>query len=249
MPIPPISTISPPIYYWGTPVVLITTENEDGSFNIAPMSSAWWLGNRCMLGLGKDSKSTINLIRTKQCVLNMADDTMTGAVNSLALTTGSKEMLTATEDMGYLYFKRSHGYQYVKDKFGRSGLTPLASNVVRPARIAECPAQMEAELSGVYNMMDDVDVRGFIALEVKVVKTHVHDSIRWAGYPNRIDPDKWHPLIMSFAQFYGLKYTKVDKSTVTKIDIEEYRSFANPTDDAASIEDGVMDETQTNGVH
>jgi hypothetical protein len=24
------------------------------------------------------------------------------------------------------------------------------------------------------------------------------------GQPNRVDPDKWRPLIMSFQQFYGL---------------------------------------------
>ncbi|KKO98927.1 hypothetical protein THAR02_08965 [Trichoderma harzianum] len=234
---PPTSTISPPIYYWGTPVVLITTENEDGTFNIAPMSSAWWLGNRCMLGLGADSQSTINLIRTKQCVINMADDTMVGAVNALAMTTGSQAVTTATEDMGYLYFKRSQGYQYVKDKFSRAGLTPAASNVVRPPRIAECPAQMEAELKGVYDMMGDMDIRGFIALEVMVLQTHVHESIRWDGYPNRIDPDKWHPLIMSFAQFYGLKYKKITQSTMTQIDEEAYRPFANAVDETTVMEE------------
>lgn len=249
MAIPEIATISPPIYYWGTPVVLITTENEDGTFNIAPMSSAWWLGNRCMLGLGKDSQTTINLIRTKQCVLNMADDTMTAAVNALALTTGSKKVMTASEDMGYLYFKRTHGYEYVKDKFGRSCLTPLASNVVRPPRIRECPAQMEAELQGFYNMMNDVDVRGFMALEVKVVQTHVYENIRWPGYPNRIDPDKWHPLIMSFAQLYGLKHEKVDKSILAKIDDEGYRPFANPVNNGEKIEEEGTTETLTNGIH
>ena len=30
------------VLYFGTPVVLITTRNEDGTPNIAPMSSAWW---------------------------------------------------------------------------------------------------------------------------------------------------------------------------------------------------------------
>src|ERR1700739_932404 len=103
--------ISPAIFYWGTPVVLITTENEDGTSNIAPMSSAWWLGNRCMLGLGAISQTTINLIRTKQCVLNLASDNMAGAVNALARTTGSKEMLTAAEGTGNLYFKRMNGYK------------------------------------------------------------------------------------------------------------------------------------------
>ena len=39
----------PAILYFGTPVVLISTMNEDESFNLAPMSSAWWLGQRCVL--------------------------------------------------------------------------------------------------------------------------------------------------------------------------------------------------------
>ncbi|GAB2913207.1 hypothetical protein GCM10022245_55230 [Streptomyces mayteni] len=34
-------TIEPSILYFGTPVVLLTMENRDGSFNLAPMSSAW----------------------------------------------------------------------------------------------------------------------------------------------------------------------------------------------------------------
>src|SRR3978361_1364343 len=96
--IPPLTqsqTISPAIFYWGTPVVLITTENPDSTFNIAPMSSAWWLGNRCMLGLGAISQPTITLLRTKQCVLNLASDSMGEAVNALARTTGSEEILSA----------------------------------------------------------------------------------------------------------------------------------------------------------
>src|SRR5271168_5638606 len=46
----------PAILYFGTPVVLISTVNEDGSFNLAPMSSAWWLGQHCVLGLAAVSK-------------------------------------------------------------------------------------------------------------------------------------------------------------------------------------------------
>ena len=34
----------PSILYFGTPVLLISTLNEDGTVNAAPMSSAWWLG-------------------------------------------------------------------------------------------------------------------------------------------------------------------------------------------------------------
>ena len=46
MPTPPNRshvTGEPPILYFGTPVVLISSINEDGSANLAPMSSAFWL--------------------------------------------------------------------------------------------------------------------------------------------------------------------------------------------------------------
>ena len=43
-------SVEPAILYLGTPVVLISSINEDGSPNLAPMSSAFWLGWRGMLG-------------------------------------------------------------------------------------------------------------------------------------------------------------------------------------------------------
>jgi len=36
--------VEPAILYFGTPVVLVSSENEDGSSNLAPMLSAFWLG-------------------------------------------------------------------------------------------------------------------------------------------------------------------------------------------------------------
>ncbi|HET9080239.1 MAG TPA: hypothetical protein VFO01_06955 [Trebonia sp.] len=39
------------VLYFGTPVVLIGTRNADATANLAPMSSAWWLGEQCMLGM------------------------------------------------------------------------------------------------------------------------------------------------------------------------------------------------------
>ena len=65
------STIEPGILYFGTPVVLISTRNEDRSLNLAPMSSAFWLGWRCVLGLAATSKTPENMRRTKECVLNL----------------------------------------------------------------------------------------------------------------------------------------------------------------------------------
>src|ERR1700738_1922090 len=81
--------IEPAILYFGTPVVLIGSNNADGSFNLAPMSSAWWVGWRCMLGLARNSKTTENMIRSGECVLNLPSADLVDAVNSLARTTGS----------------------------------------------------------------------------------------------------------------------------------------------------------------
>lgn len=128
------SEISPAILYWGSIVVLVTTENEDGTPNVAPMSSAWWLGHRCMLGLISSSQTTINMRRTKQCVLNLVSDSMGDQINALTRTTGSTIVPALKIDLGY---------RYVKDKFSLSGLTPIPSDLVRPPCIGECPVQME----------------------------------------------------------------------------------------------------------
>src|ERR1700677_204976 len=47
----PFATIEPKILYFGTPVALISSVNEDGSANLAPMSSYWALGWTLLLGI------------------------------------------------------------------------------------------------------------------------------------------------------------------------------------------------------
>lgn len=183
-----------------------------------------------MLGLGAASHTTKNLLRTSQCVLNLASDDMTDAVNALARTTGAKEILTATPEEGLNYFKRTNGYSYIQDKFSHAKLTPVKSDLIKPARALECPAQMEGELVGVHTMMQDVGVESFLALEIKILRTHVHEEIRMDGFPNRIDTDKWRPMIMSFSELYGLKPNRVVKSVLAGIEEEEYRGFSNPVE-------------------
>jgi hypothetical protein len=55
------ATVTPSILYFGTPVVLLSTENENGTFNLAPMSSAWALGHAIVLGLGAGGQTAHNL--------------------------------------------------------------------------------------------------------------------------------------------------------------------------------------------
>jgi flavin reductase (DIM6/NTAB) family NADH-FMN oxidoreductase RutF len=130
-------------------VVLIGSTNEDGSFNLAPMSSAWWVGWRCMLGLARNSKTTENMIRTGECVLNLPSADLVGAVNCLARTTGSNPVPAG---------KIKRGYRHEKDKFEISGLTRLASETVAAPRAAECPVQIEAKVAHVHEMAQEDEV-------------------------------------------------------------------------------------------
>src|ERR1700733_1548758 len=134
-------TTDPPILYFGTPVVLISTENDDATANLAPMSSAWWLGHRCVLGLAAGSRTTQNLQRTGECVLNLPSASLVGNVDRIARTTGSDPVPDG---------KRRRGYRHVAEKFTEARLTPVASELVSPPRVAECPVQMEATLEAAH---------------------------------------------------------------------------------------------------
>jgi flavin reductase (DIM6/NTAB) family NADH-FMN oxidoreductase RutF len=209
-------SIEPAILYFGTPVVLIGSTNEDGSYNLSPMSSAWWLGWRCMLGLGRGSKTTENLMRTGECVLNLPSADLVAAVDRLARTTGSNPVPAG---------KTMRGYRHEKDKFGLSGLTPLPAESVGAPRVAECPVQMEAKLVHVHALaQDDPTWRGHLtAIEVRITRIHAQPEIMMDGESSRIDPDKWRPLIMSFQQFYGLTPERLQRSELGQIPEAMYR--------------------------
>lgn len=130
-------SLDPAILHFGTPVVLISTQNEDGSAYLAPMSSAWWIGQCCVLGLAKASKTTQNSLGTRQCVLNLPSEGQVEAVDRLALTTGSGLVPQG---------KAARGYRFVEDKFAEARLTPVPLETVSPPRALECPVHLEAEL-------------------------------------------------------------------------------------------------------
>lgn len=206
----------PSILYFGTPVVLVSTRNEDGTANIAPMSSAFWLGWRCILGLDASSKTTENLIRTGECVLNLPSVNEVAAVNRLARLTGSDPVPSG---------KVAKGYRHEPRKFEAAGLTQVPSATISPPRALECPVQMEAVLAASHGMGEDSPWKGGITVfEVRVQRVYAAPQILVDGLPNRIDPDKWRPLIMSFQKFYGLAPGQAHASLLGEIPEELYRS-------------------------
>ncbi|MGP3989723.1 flavin reductase family protein [Streptomyces sp. 3N207] len=179
------------VLYFGTPVVLIGSRNEDGSANVAPMSSAWWLGDSCMLGMGDDSQTTANLRRERECVLNLASSSMAETVDRLALLTGSKEIAD---------YRLRQGYRYESDKFAVAGLTEQSAELVRAPRVLECPIQLECVVEAHYPFGTPEPIA--TAFQVRVVRVHIEEELVIPG-THYIDPVAWDPLIMKFCEFFG----------------------------------------------
>jgi len=177
------------VHYYGTPVVLVSSTNPDGTTNLAPMSSAWWLGQTAMLGLGRSSQTTHNLVRTGEAVLNLAPSSLVDHVDRLALLTGSPELSE---------HKRTTGYRHEPRKFEAAGLTRQPSDLVAPDRVLECPIQLECLVVDHH----PIDSGSALAIQVSVVRAHVADAVRLYG-TTYVDPQAWDPLIMKFCDFFG----------------------------------------------
>ncbi len=132
--------IKPKILYYGTPVILLNTLNEDDTVNISPISSSWALGDYIVLGIGLGGKAMENLERHPECVINLPDPSLWENVEQLAPHTGKYPVPDG---------KAKNGFTYEKDKYAISGLTPADSVAVKPTRIMECPIQIEAAVKNI----------------------------------------------------------------------------------------------------
>ena len=181
------------VLYFGTPVVLISTVNPDGTANLAPMSSAWWLGDNAMLGMGNRSRTAENLRARGECVLNLPSSAQAEAVDRIALTTGRPAVSAG---------KQAQGYAYVADKFALGGFTRQDSETVGPPRVAQCPIQLECELVTAHPFGGPAPGATATAFEVKVRRAHVEEELVIPG-THYVDPLRWDPLIMKFTEFFG----------------------------------------------
>jgi flavin reductase (DIM6/NTAB) family NADH-FMN oxidoreductase RutF len=179
------------VLYFGTPVVLVSSRNEDGSANLAPMSSAWWLGQYAVIGLGAASQSAANLTRSGECVLNLPSSAMVEAVDRLAMTTGRPDVPPNKAEMGYVH---------VRDKFTTAGLHEQPAELVSPPRVRECPIQLECRVVD-ENPIAAPDMNA-IAFQLSVLRTHIDDDLVIPG-THHVDPVRWDPLIMKFCEFFG----------------------------------------------
>ncbi|GGE40659.1 hypothetical protein GCM10011391_19300 [Pullulanibacillus camelliae] len=100
-----VKEIHPNILYYGTPVVLLTTLNEDETVNISPISSSWALGNYVVLGLSRNGQAIVNLERHRECVINIPDPSLWENVERLACFTGKEKVPKYKQEMRFSYKK------------------------------------------------------------------------------------------------------------------------------------------------
>jgi len=153
------------------PIAFVSTVSSDGYVNLAPFSFFTGItskppticfapGRRASDGEHKD---TLNNVRqTGEFVVNVVTADIGAAMNE-----------TATE------------FPPETDEFDVAGLTSIASDVVKPPRVAESPINMECTLN------DIVDVGSGSLVIGEIVLFHIADALYDAGH---IDVTKLNPL-------------------------------------------------------
>jgi flavin reductase (DIM6/NTAB) family NADH-FMN oxidoreductase RutF len=195
-------TIVPKILYFGTPVAIVSSLNEDGSTNLAPISSFWALGWTLLLGLLDETKTADNLARHAECVVNIPSPELWPQVEKLAPLTGKNPVPEI----------KAKQFRYEKKKFEVSGLTPLSSETVQPARVRECPVHLEARVRHMHRMGGEKleKLGGGVAAEIEITRVHVDD--KFINDERYIDPAKWSPLLYNFRHYFKLDANELGKT-------------------------------------
>ncbi len=148
------------------PIAFVSTISPEGKPNLAPFSFFTGVGSEPMMlafcpatdGQGQD-KDTLRNVRTAgsggtgEFVVNVVTEAI------------ARQMAATAEELPYGH-----------SEFELSGLTPLASSVVKPPRVAECPAAFECVTRQVVETNPGVPSSGNLVLG-EVVRVHASEGI------------------------------------------------------------------------
>lgn len=158
------------------PIAFVSSLDERGVHNLAPFSffngvsaappvvmfSAAVRREDPKRGLGPHKDTLLNVLATKEFVVNVVTEDMAEKMN-----------LTSAQVPPHV------------DEFKLAGLTPLASELVKPPRVAESPVQMECRLRQIVEISEQVHGSSLVLGDV--LRFHVREDVV-ENY--RIDADK-----------------------------------------------------------
>lgn len=153
------------------PIALVSTVSADGARNLAPFS---FFNVVCSdpMAISFSVMRRGDTAQKKDTLLNI-EETREFVVHTV--TEGIVERVNLT----------SADFARGVDEFERAGLTPVPSEVVRPARVAESPVAMECRLLQLVELGNQPG--GGTLVLGQVVRVHVADEVYDRG---RIDPVK-----------------------------------------------------------
>ena len=178
-----MQTFLPNMFYYGFPVVLLSTVDSEGNQDVTPVSCTWTLGNNAVIGLVKLNQAYENVRQVPEAVFNLPTAAMWQQVEGIARYTGKNPVPE----------QKAAKYTYTDNKFSIGGFTTLPSEKVKPLRIAECPIQAEAEVLRINER------ESYAIVELSFLTVHVADDLVMEG--NKINPERWHPLIYNFKNY------------------------------------------------
>ncbi|MGY5955424.1 flavin reductase family protein [Kosakonia sp. BK9b] len=171
-------------FYYGFPVLLVTTQDSNGNNNICAASSSISLGEKLIIGISKGSKTWSNFMAGSNAVINIPDHSLWEKVEQIGRLTGGDTLSEA---------QTKWGVEICHDKFSKAGLHTEASVDIAVPRIAECPIQAECRL------VSTSDKGRFMLAELDIVNLWVDDEL--LGDKGIVDSRKWKPLIFNFREY------------------------------------------------
>jgi flavin reductase (DIM6/NTAB) family NADH-FMN oxidoreductase RutF len=176
------------------PIAFASTIDNDGVANLAPYS---------FFNAFSSNPPILIFSSNRRVEGNTTKDTL-----SNVQANGEVVINVVTHDIVRQMALSSVDYAPNVDEFEKAGFTKLASDLVRPYRVAESPIQMECKVQQILPLGKDGGAGNLIICEI--VRMHISEDVLTNG---RIDPQKIR-LMARMGRFY---YAEASGKAVTEL--------------------------------
>ncbi|MCH8554561.1 MAG: flavin reductase family protein [Schleiferiaceae bacterium] len=143
------------------PICLASTIDAEGNNNLSPFSYFNIFGTNPPLCIFSPARRVRD--NTTKDTLHNADETREVVINLVNFDIVQQMSLSSTE------------YPTGVDEFVKSGLTAIASDLIKPMRVKEAPVQLECTVRDVVQTGDGGGAGNLIICEI--IKIHVNDAV------------------------------------------------------------------------
>tara|TARA_B100000965_G_C19585362_1_gene755485 strand:+ start:152 stop:1003 length:852 start_codon:yes stop_codon:yes gene_type:complete len=143
------------------PIAFASTVDKDGNRNLSPFSYFNVFSTRPPIAIFSPAKS--GRTNTQKDTYHNAKETMEVVINVVNHNIVQQMSLSST------------AYEKGIDEFEKSGLTPIASELVKPARVKESPVSFECKIREVVELGDEGGSGNLIICEILLI--HINDNI------------------------------------------------------------------------